>query len=158
MLLPVACPHAGHRRGPRRPQAPTRTKPGQQRLRRCGGAGLELIKLGFAGPRVRESGRGGLCILLAKAAQEGVGKPGLRSVPCIQILTTRNYFTPFSKTQGQLENAAGLQSYPLVRDGGGRLVHGPCTSCSGALFVLHPIYTRGGALSFCFRLLTTFGF
>ena len=64
-----------------------------------------------------ESGRGGLCILLAKAAQEGVGKPGLRSVPCRQILTTRNYFTPFSKTQGQLENAAGLQdvskSYPL---------------------------------------------
>ena len=66
----------------------------------------------MAGPRVRESGRGGLCILLAKAAQEGVGKPGLRSVPCRQILTTRHHFTPFSKTQGQLENAAGLLGSP----------------------------------------------
>ena len=41
------CVCAGHRRGPGRPQGPTRTKPGQQRLRRCGDAGLELIKLGF---------------------------------------------------------------------------------------------------------------
>ena len=109
----------------------------------------------------RPQGRrvGELCILLAKAAQEGVG---LRSVPCRQILTTRHHFTPFSKTQGQLENAAGLQdvskSYPLVRDGGGRLLHGACTSCSGALFRPPPIHARGGALSFCFRLLTTFGF
>ena len=42
------CVCAGHRRGPGRPQGPTSPKPLQQRLRRCGDAGLELIiKLGF---------------------------------------------------------------------------------------------------------------
>ena len=84
---------------------------------------------------------------------------GLRSVPFGQILRhepcnekDRHRFTPFSMTQVHLENAAGPY---------GRWLHGPCTSCSGALFVPHPIYARGVALSLCCRLLATlvsFGF
>ena len=67
---------------------------------------------------------------------------GLRSVPFRQILRhepcnekDRHRFTPFSMTQVHLENAAGPQD---VSKSYGRLLHGPCTSCSGALFVPPP--------------------